>query len=327
MHRIVTITLNPAVDRTIRADRFRIGEHQPARTLGSHPAGKGVNVSRTLAVLGTPSVCTGFVGRKELAMFEEYLERAGKGTVTTQLLVVRARTRDNITITDPTDDTETHLRDVGFSVTRQDVQRILSKASMLAREDSVICICGSIPPGVTRGDIRSILQACHDNGAHAAIDTSARVLKALRSDPLWMAKLNHRELAAFANAPTENQEQTVAAARKLAEKNGGSVTHVIASRGAEGVVYIGPHHELIGRVFVHPGRINSTVGSGDALLAGILHARYNKQPWPDAIVQGLAAATANAVARQPGTLDHADIDEFLQLATITNIDPENTHES
>jgi fructose-1-phosphate kinase PfkB-like protein len=249
-------------------------------------------------------------------MFEEYLERAGAGTVTTQLLVVRARTRDNITITDPTDDTETHLRDAGFAVTRDDVQRALAKIYMLAREDNTLCICGSIPPGVTRGDLRSIIRHAHRKHARTVLDTAAANLPALRNEHLWLAKLNHKELAALADTPTDTEQQTIDAARALAQHNGGKVTHIVASRGAEGVIYIGPHHEIIGRVFVHPGRINSTVGSGDALLAGILHARYHQRSWPDAITKGLAAATANAVSRQPGVISTDDIQEFEQLATL-----------
>ncbi|XOV74323.1 MAG: 1-phosphofructokinase family hexose kinase [Phycisphaerales bacterium] len=175
--RIITITLNPAVDRVMRVERFRVGQHCAAKRTGHYPAGKGVNVSRVLAVLGVRSVATGFVGQRELGMFEEYLEQIGKGRITTQLLVVRGRTRDNITIVDPIDDTETHLRDEGFSVTRDDVVRVSSKVGMLARADSILCFSGSLPPGVCVGDFRSMLHRCDDAGARAVVDTNRKVLR------------------------------------------------------------------------------------------------------------------------------------------------------
>lgn len=316
IERIVTVTLNPAVDRVLEVDRFRVGEHQPSRLIGSHPAGKGVNVSRFLAVLGERSVCTGFVGRNELGMFEEYLERVGEGRVTTQLLVVRARTRDNTTIMDAVDDTETHLRDIGFGVQRDDVCRVLSKTAMLSHRGSVLTFCGSLPPGVTRGDLRTMLHCAHERGAFAVVDTSPRVLPALRGDPVWLAKLNAHELAALAGMPTETFGQTVDAARVVVHGPGASVRAVVATRGAEGAVVIAPGVELVGRVFVHPGRIASTVGSGDAMLAGLLSRLARGEGWPEAIRAGLSVATANAVSRVPGEIDPEDIAEFAQLADV-----------
>jgi 1-phosphofructokinase family hexose kinase len=314
--RIVTITSNPAVDRVLEVRRFRIGAHQPSAQLGSHPAGKGVNVSRVLAMLGERSVCTGFVGRNELSMFEEYLERVGKGKVTTQFLVVRARTRDNITIMDPVDDSETHLRDAGFSVQRDDVCRLLSKTSMLSHPRNVLAFCGSLPPGVTRGDLRTMLHRAHERGALSVVDTSTRVLPALRKDPIWLAKLNAEELAAFADMPTDTLEQTVDAARAAVRGPGRHVRVVVATRGAEGVVLVSDEAELVGRVFVHPGRIASTVGSGDSMLAGILSKLARGESWTEALRRGLAVATANAVSRVPGEIDEADVEEFQQLADV-----------
>jgi len=318
--RLVTVTLNPAVDRVLEVQRFRIGEHQPSTLIGGHPAGKGVNVSRVLAMLGVPSVCTGFVGRGELGMFEEYLERIGQGRITTQLLVVRARTRDNITITDPVDDTETHLRDAGFSVQREDVLRALSKASMLSREGAVLCFCGSLPPGVTRGDLRTMLHRTAESGGLAVVDTGAKVLPALRCDPMYLAKLNAEELAAFADLPTDTFEETVRAARAVVHDPRRQVRNVVATRGHEGAVFLNKRIELVGRVFVHPGRIASTVGSGDALLAGLLAVRARGGNWREALRKGLAVATANAVSREPGTIGAEDVAEFETAATVENLE-------
>jgi 1-phosphofructokinase family hexose kinase len=317
--RIVTVTLNPAVDRVLEAPRFRIGAHQPATLLGGHPAGKGVNVSRVLAMLGVGSVCTGFVGRNELAMFEEYLERVGEGRITTQLLVVRARTRDNVTIMDPVDDTETHLRDAGFSVQRADVRRVLSKTSMLSREGAVLCFCGSLPPGVSRGDLRTMLHRTAESGGLAVVDTGPSVLPALRHDPMYLAKLNAVELAALADMPTETFEQTATAARAVVHDPTRRVRNVVATRGAEGAILVNKRLELVARVFVHPGRIASTVGSGDALLAGLLAVRARGGNWRDAMRTGLAVATANAVSREPGVIDPDDVAEFESVATVENL--------
>lgn len=314
--RIVTITLNPAVDKVLEAPQFTIGAHTRARRIGWYPAGKGVNVARVLATLGTRCIATGFVGIGELSMFEEYLERVGAGRIVTQLLVVRGRTRDNITIMDPVLDTETHIRDEGFLVQPEDVRRIASKVGMLAREGAVMCFSGSLPKGVSLGDFRTMLHRCQDRGALAVIDTSRGVLEALRGEPLWMAKLNAEELATLSGMPTETEEETIAAARSVCVTGGGVVQNVIATRGAAGALLVSPKAELVARVFVHPGRIANTVGCGDALLAGVLHQWARSGDWSHAMRQGVAVATANATSRQPGVVSLEDVNEFWDAATV-----------
>ncbi len=314
--RIVTITLNPAVDRVMRVERFRVGQHCPAKRTGHYPAGKGVNVSRVLAVLGVKSVATGFVGQKELGMFEEYLEHIGKGRITTQLLVVRGRTRDNITIVDPIDDTETHLRDEGFSVTRDDVVRVSSKVGMLARPDSILCFSGSMPPGVCVGDLRSMLHRCEDAGARAVVDTNQKVLRAISGERFWMLKANAEELAAMTGQPTETEEEAIRAARSITRAHGGGVEWVIATRGEHGAVLVGPETELVARTFVHPGLIMSTVGCGDSLLAGVLSSVVRGFPWSEAMRMGVAAGTANAVSREAGEINPEDIEAFFETSVV-----------
>jgi len=314
--RIVTITLNPAVDRVMLVERFRVGQHCPAKRTGHYPAGKGVNVSRVLAVLGVRSVATGFVGQRELGMFEEYLEQVGRGRITTQLLVVRGRTRDNITIVDPIDDTETHLRDEGFKVSRDDVVRISSKVGMLARRDSILCFCGSLPPGVCTGDFRSMLHRCEDAGAKAVVDTNQRVLRAIASERFWMLKANAVELAAITAMSTESESEVIAAARALTRSGGGGIEWVIATRGEQGAILVGPNTELVARTFVHPGLVMSTVGCGDSLLAGVLSCVIRKRSWEEAIRMGVAAGTANAVSREAGEISTEDIQAYFEASGV-----------
>jgi len=314
--RIITITLNPAVDRVMRVERFRVGQHCAAKRTGHYPAGKGVNVSRVLAVLGVRSVATGFVGQRELGMFEEYLEQIGTGRITTQLLVVRGRTRDNITIVDPIDDTETHLRDEGFSVTRDDVVRVSSKVGMLARADSILCFSGSLPPGVCVGDFRSMLHRCDDAGARAVVDTNRKVLRAIRNERFWMLKANAEELATMTGMPTETEDEARSAARSITREHGGGVEWVIATRGEHGAILVGPDTELVARTFVHPGLIMSTVGCGDSLLAGVLKCVVEGRSWSDAIRLGVASGTANAVSREAGEISVDDVDAFFEASVV-----------
>lgn len=316
-NRIVTITLNPAIDRVLEAPQFRPNEHLRARRLFQYPAGKGINVSRVLGILGSRSIATGFIGASELAFFEESLERQGQGRITMQLLIVRGRTRENITIMDPVLDTETHIREEGFTVHRDDVRRIISKVSMLAHEDAIMVFSGSIPPGVTIGDLRTMLHRCHDNGALTVVDTSAADLPALRSEPIWLAKLNATELAALSSMPTTTLDEAFAAARAVSRAHGGTIANVIGTRGPEGAILItADGEEYTAQAFVHPGLIASTVGCGDALLAGVLQRWTRDHDWDEALRLGIATATANAISRERGTLRFEDVQDYLPVVTV-----------
>lgn len=314
--RIVTVTPNPAVDWVFEAPGFGVGKHVLGRRVAQYPAGKGINVSRVLAALGARSVATGFIGRDELRMFEEHMERQCEGRVVCQLLVVRARTRDNISIVDPVDDTETHVRDQGFQVQPSDVARLESKVALLAREGIFLAFCGSLPPGLESEALLRMIGRAREAGARVVLDTGLRGLAAVRGERLWMVKVNAEELATLSGRPTGTWEEFTGAARSLAAAEGGTVDVVVATRGAEGAVLITEAAAFQGRVMVHPGRIVSTVGCGDSLLAGILSGWTNSGEWAEALREGLAAATDNATRREAGFVDPEGVQEFRQVAVI-----------
>ncbi len=320
--RVVTVTLNPAVDRVLEAPEFAVGEHSQGRRVALYPAGKGVNVSRVMAALQRRSICAGFVGHKELGMFEEYLERIGEGRIVTQLMVVRGPTRDNITIVDPVNDTETHLRERGFTVQREDVHRITSKLGMLSREGTIIALSGSCPLGMTPSDYLEIVRRCRRQGAMVCVDTSGKPLEALRGQDLWMAKLNQTELRTLTGMDTDDVGQVTAAAKSLAKIFGGPVEHVAATMGEHGTVLITPAGAWRAWAPLHPGLVVSTVGCGDAFLGGVFSviqkrgATPSAEDWRTALTEGIAASSINATMREAGHIDPALMPEFREMVEV-----------
>jgi len=319
--RIVTVTLNPAVDRVLEAPNFAVGKHIRGKRVALYPAGKGINVSRVLATLGARSIATGFVGKGELAMFEEHLEETGKNKIVCQLLIVQARTRDNVTIVDPINDTETHIRDEGFQVQPEDVARMASKLSLLANENTTMVFAGSLPPGVSASAFAHMIERCVEQGATVAVDTSLQGVSSLGEQNIWLLKVNREELAAMAEAPTDSEAEVIAAARSLSLHAGGSIHNVLATMGADGALLIGESVALRGRVGVHPGRILSTVGCDDCMVAGVVAAFVRSGDWRTAMREGLAAATAGAISRQAGFIDLEDVEEFREASIIEPLEP------
>lgn len=316
---VVTVTLNPCVDRVLEAPRFSVGASVRGKVVARYPAGKGVIVSRVLATLGTRSIATGLIGREELNYFERFLEREGNGRIITQFLVVRGETRENITVVDPVEDTETHLREIGFDVQPEDVLRISSKVRLLGRRDSLIVFSGSIPPGVEPETYVEIVRSCRARGARVIVDSNGAALKAFRGERLWMLKINADELGAFAKVDPTDETALADAARALRDRDEGRIEHVVVTFGAEGALLLTSDTELRGRVSVHPGRIASTVGCGDALLAGLIHGGLADSGWEHAFREGLAAATANALSQEAGLIDPEDVAEFRQMCFFDDV--------
>ncbi len=224
---IITVTFNTAIDRVIEVPGMAIGGHLPGRQRQRYPAGKGINVSRALARLGTASVAMGFIGHREQDWFERTLTETGPAEVTPTLLPVDGVTRENLTLIDPDSGRDMHIRTPGYAVDGQTVHELASKLHAAlhdaarprksqsgygaAVEPAIVAFCGSLPPGMTARHLAELLATVEDAGARVALDLDGRVLATLipgeRADrsadaaippsaaTLWLAKPNRQELA------------------------------------------------------------------------------------------------------------------------------------
>ncbi|MHC4065429.1 MAG: 1-phosphofructokinase family hexose kinase [Planctomycetota bacterium] len=310
---VVTVTLNPAIDRVIEVPGLTLGVHQKGRQLTRMPAGKGANVSRALATLGVPSIATGLVGRDQLPQYEADLARP---EVQPQFLAVNGTTRENVTLIDPVSHTETHIRDAGIEVEAEDVERMCKKLNLLAKPDRVVIFSGSLPPGVTVEQLREMVDICRRASAKVALDVPGEALARVTDVSLWVIKPNVDELAAMIGQPTDSDERIVHAGRNLSRR----VRVVIVSCGSAGGYAFIDGAALIGQVALEPGRVVSTVGCGDALLAGFVAAQLRGDDVRTSYRYALAVATAAAVDAVPGHLSLEAVDEFAELANVEPVE-------
>jgi 1-phosphofructokinase family hexose kinase len=313
---IVTVTLNTAVDRVIEAPGFAVGAHLRGRMVSRYPAGKAINVSRALARLGRSSIATGFVGQEEASMFDRFLAGAGPGRTVGQLLAVRGRTRENITIIDPQDHTDTHIRDEGFEVLEHDVQRMQVKLALLSRPGTIMVISGSLPPGLSADVFRELLAAAQDGGARLLVDVEGGLLKpvlARLSRPLWHVSLNRAELAQWAgHADVGDDAGLVRAARSINEQ----ALHVTVTAGPEGAWLVTADGAWRGRAENLPP-IANTVGCGDCFVAGLIDAHLHRRQLPQTLQSAIGVATANAVSTGVAEFDEADVQRWEQETRIS----------
>ena len=317
---IITVTLNPAIDRVLEVDGFKIGGHQLGRLRHRVAAGKGINVSKALARLGVPSVATGFLGRDNAQEFEALLlppdQRDLLTRIKLQFFEIPGATRENVTLIDTTDQAETHVRDQGVAVGEKDLLRLKRKLDLMSRAGALVIFGGGLPPGVEGEQLAQLAHICISAGARVVVDSSASAMAAVSGLPLWMVKPNREELAELVGRPVgEGRPQVLAAGRELASR----YEYVLVSLGAEGGLAFHGERAVAGHVPIQSDRVVSSVGCGDCMVAGMVAGINRGEDWEQAYRLALGAATANVIGGAPSEFTDAHLREFTAAAVIEPI--------
>jgi 1-phosphofructokinase len=292
---IITLTLNPSLDRTVEVERLDRGAVIRGVSSRVEPGGKGVNVTRALLANGVPSrpvlTCGGEEGQQLVRLL-------GEEGVEPVCVWIDAHTRSNLTLAEP-DGTVTKVNEPGPPLTAAEFERV--EAALLAevaQPAAWVVICGSMPPGLPIVSFASLCRHVIGAGARLAVDTSGPALRAGAVAGAALLKPNRDELAEVVGRPLPSPRDVVAAADELRSWGAGAV---LVSLGAEGAVLVDDDGISTGRAPVE--RPRSAVGAGDALLAGFLAAGAKGDPaLAEALAWG-AAAVSLPGSRMPGPAD------------------------
>jgi len=303
---VITVTLNPAIDKALDVPGFRIGAHARATVRSALPAGKGVNVARGLARLGARAAASGFVGRDEERMFDESLEAEG---VQTRFCPVAGRTRTNTTILDPESRTSTHLREKGFIVYAADVARLRDMLTgwIMEQADATVVFAGSLPQGMGPEDFAGLLRACGSKRTRVFVDANGPALRAaLETRAVDTLKPNLEELGECLGHPV-TREGALVAARGLLDQVG----TVLLTLGAEGALLVRPGLTVGACCPVDQSEVRNTVGCGDAFLAGWLRGEQVSAAPADALCWAVAAGAASAMSDMTVGYSLSDVESLL----------------
>ncbi|KHC90726.1 1-phosphofructokinase [Thermotoga sp. Mc24] len=268
---VLTVTLNPALDREIFIEDFRVNRLYRIRDLSKtqmSPGGKGINVSIALSKLGVPSVATGFVGGYMGKILVEELRKISK-LITTNFVYVEGETRENIEIIDEKNKTITAINFPGPNVTEMDVKHFLRRYKMTLSKVDCVVISGSIPPGVNEGICNELVRLAREKGIFVFVEQTPRLLERIYEGPEYPNVVkpdlrgNH---ASFLGVELKTFDDYVKLAEKLAEKSQVSVVSyevkndIVATR--EGIWLIKSKEEI---------DTSHLLGAGDAYVAGMVY--------------------------------------------------------
>jgi 1-phosphofructokinase len=304
---IVTVTLNPSLDRTIEVDRLVRGTMVRAGAARLDPGGKGVNVSRALAGNGVESCavlpCGGGTGERVLGLLEA--ER-----VNTHAVRIAQATRSNLSLVEA-DGTVTKLNEPGAALSRDELDAVQAAVVEAAQSADWVVICGSLPPEAPVDTYAELCRRCAAAGVRVALDTSGPALLAALAAHPTLVKPNRDELEEAVGAPVNSLPETIAAAEGLIAWGAGSV---LASLGPDGAVLVTRDGAIVGAA--HVDEVRSTVGAGDALLAGFLSVGTLGAA---ALAEGLAWGAA--AVRLPGSRMPGPDDIDRTNVTTRSIEP------
>jgi 1-phosphofructokinase len=310
---IVTVTLNPTIDRILEVPSFMIGGHLQGRLRMREPAGKAINVSRALADLGIKSTAIGWVGMNAFDLFHEAMRKVG---VKSCFLPITGATRENITIIDPTGPTETHLRDAGPSVDDSDVRRLMDLLQSVVTGESLVIFTGSLPPGLRLDSWNNLLRSCIDRGARVMVDISGEPLRTAVKNDLWMIKPNEFELGELVDAAFAEEKDLVRTGRELAER----FPFVVVTLGRKGAYCFAGSRVLHAEANLRSNQVRSTVGCGDAMLAGFLYGLMSSEgDLETALREGVAVSAAAALTEEPARFERPVVEQLrrkVQLRTV-----------
>jgi 6-phosphofructokinase 2 len=284
MKPVVTLTLNPAVDKSISIDTV-----VPERKLRSgrpvlEPGGGGLNVARVLRELGVDVVAYWTRGGHNGDRLASLLDETGLRHVP---IPIAGETREHLIVFETATDQQYRFGTPGPVLTPQELEACRTHMASIDPGTPYLVLSGSMPEGAP-DDFYAQLARHAPEGCRVVLDTSGPALADGLGTPLYLVKPNVRELGQLAGMPIEDDDQVRDVARRLIERYGVEV--VVTSLGAGGAMATtADDHWHVRSPTV---RIRSAVGAGDSMVGGIVAALATGRPLAEAIRYGVAAGAA-----------------------------------
>jgi 1-phosphofructokinase len=312
---VVTVTLNPAIDQTIMVEALKPGSVHRAKAVRHNAGGKGVNVASCLADWGTPVVATGLLGSGNAAPFEAMF--AAKG-IADAFLRLPGETRVNIKIADLAANDTTDINLPGLSADAGALGRVRETVLGLVEPGTPVLLAGSLPDGLPADAYAGLTADLSSAGARVVLDSSGAPLAAALASTGALPhciKPNRHELEDWAGRPLLTDADLLAAARDLHRRG---VAVVVVSLGADGALFVGGGRALHGRL--PPVTALSTVGAGDAMVAGLIAAFQMDGGLEDVARLSVAFAAAKLGCFGPNLPDAATVRSLAAQVALTSRD-------
>lgn len=309
---IITITMNPAVDKTVEIQDFEVGTVNRAASVRLDAGGKGINVSKVIKSLGGKSCAAGILGGNSGNFIRDSLNSMG---IENKFLYINDETRTNLKVIDSKRKTNTDINEPGPQLTPADINAFEKLIFGMIKEDSAVVFSGSVPANVDSAIYGRWIRTASNAGAKTILDADGELLKhGIEAGP-YMVKPNIHELESFFGEKIEGVAEVENYARKLIEMYG--IRVVAVSLGPKGAVFLNRECSLYAdSVAVE---VRSTVGAGDAMVAALAYSQDMGYSFEKSALLAVASATANVMTSGSQPADFKTIKGFVSKARLEYI--------
>lgn len=285
MSLIITVTFNPALDKSCSVEKLVPEQKLECTGVKSEPGGGGINVSRGLRRLGTSSQAVFPIGGEAGQTLLESLRLEG---IQCKPVMVKNSTRENLIVLESSSGKEFRFGMPGPKLYLNEEKDILTVVKRLSKGSGYIVASGSVPPGSDYDIFARVAFIANKTGFRFIADTSGQALKEVVDEGVYLLKPNLRELSQLAGVESLDRKLIDDAARELIGK--GKCEVVVVSLGADGAYLV---TQDISEHFEAPQvKKLSTVGAGDSMVAGMIHALSKGENIHHVVRMGIACGTA-----------------------------------
>lgn len=308
---IYTVTLNPALDKTVEIPGMALDTVNRVTSMRIDPGGKGINVSKVIAKLGGESCAVGILGGESGRTLLAALEREG---LRTHFRFVEGQTRTNLKIIDRALHTNTDINEPGLTVSPADLDALLRDLLGMVHEGDIVVLAGSLPQGAPQDTYRVWTAACREKGARVCLDADGVLLaEGLKAAP-YLIKPNEDELSRLVGHRLTDTDELIAEGRRLLK---GGVTRVVISLGERGALYLRRNEVLYAEGLSVP--VGSTVGAGDSVVAALAYADSLGMSDEDAVRLSTATGAANVMCSGTQPAEREAVEKLLPQVKIRRI--------
>ncbi len=288
---IYTVTLNPAIDKTLGISDFTVNEVNRVKELRIDIGGKGLNVSKTLLALNSPSRALGVVGGENGKKILKMLEKIN---IKEDFIQREEETRMNIKIVDSINHTFTDINESGIRLTEEMLRDVEGKLLSKIKLNDIVVLAGKLPPDTDIQIYQKWIKKIHNKGGKVFLDSDGEeYFWGVKGAP-YLIKPNKEELERLIGRSLVSIEEIISAGKELIESG---IKKVVVSLGDKGALFIKNDQVFLGHgVKV---KVKSTVGAGDAMMGALAYGEEKSLSFKEAAA--LAIATSSATIIEEGT--------------------------
>lgn len=310
---ILTVTLNPAIDKLLVLNEFKLHKlhrlEEDERSMIT-PGGKGVNIALNLKLMGENVIASGFAGGHSGHMLCDKIRLEG---ITTNFIFAEGATRTNTAILDQKNETLTEINDYGQIILPDDLEFFMENFHRLMFRSRMVVIAGSLPLGMPRDTYREMINIVHRQHKKVIFHAAPKYTDLIMGVSPFLINPDMRSSHELLGKPLDGIEEFIHVGKEILNQNP-KTEIVLFTHRIENVVAVTQKESYILRP--KDLKIVNMLGYADAYLAGFIHEYDKTENIITALHYGSAAALQNVEMIHKIAFDKAQVQKNLERIEI-----------